>query len=82
VLFALGAAGVVESTISVGALRVVSGATGVLVAPYQGAGATADLPAGVVVAAGSRYGEFVQVCGPDGTHGWVTASSLEPVVGT
>ncbi|HEY5377746.1 MAG TPA: hypothetical protein VIK01_28895 [Polyangiaceae bacterium] len=82
VLFVLGAAGVVESTISTRALRVVSSATGVLLAPYQGAGATADLPPGVVVAAGSRYGEFIQVCGPDGTHGWVTANSLEPVVGT
>ncbi len=82
VLFALGAVGVVESTISTRALRVVSSATGVLVAPYDGAGATADLPPGVVVAAGSRYGEFIQVRGPDGTRGWVAASSLEPVVGT
>jgi hypothetical protein len=82
VLFALGAAGVVESTISTQALRVVSSATGVLLAPYQGAGATADLPPGVVVAAGSRYGEFIQVCGQDGTRGWVAATSLEPVVGT
>jgi hypothetical protein len=80
--FALGAAGVVESTISTRALRVVSNATGVLVAPYRGAGATADLQSGVVVTAGSRYGEFIQVCGPDGTRGWVTANSLEPVVGT
>jgi hypothetical protein len=82
VFFALGAAGVVESTISTHALRVVSSATGVLLAPYQGAGATADLPPGVVVTAGTRYGDFIQVCGPDGTRGWVTASSLEPVVGT
>lgn len=81
-LFALSAAGLVESALSTRALEVVSSATGVLVAPYQGAGATADLPPGVVVAAGSRYGEFIQVYGPNGTHGWVAASALEPVVGT
>jgi hypothetical protein len=81
-LFTLSAAGVVQSAISTRALEVVSSATGLLVAPYQGAGAVADLAPGVVVAAGSRYGEFIQVCGPNGTHGWVTASALEPVVGT
>ncbi len=81
-LFVLSAAGVVQSTISSRALCVVSSATGVLVAPYQGAGQTADLTPGVVVTAGPRYGEFIQVCGPNGTRGWVTASALEPVVGT
>ncbi len=82
VLFALSAAGVVASSVSAGALRVVSNTTGVLVAPYQGAGATADLTPGVVVTVGSRYGDFVQVFGPSGTRGWVTANALEPVVGS
>jgi hypothetical protein len=81
-LFLLSAVGVVQSTISAHALRVVSSATGVLVAPYPGAGATADLAPGVVVATGSRYGQFIQVCGPNGTRGWVTGNVLEPVTGT
>lgn len=80
-LFAFSAAGVVQSAVTTSSLRVVSSATGVLVAPYQGAGATADLTPGVVVAAGPRYGDFIQVCGPNGTRGWVTASALEPVLG-
>ncbi|MEI9950189.1 MAG: hypothetical protein WDO74_14735 [Pseudomonadota bacterium] len=81
-LFALSAAGVVASSVSAGALRVVSNTTGVLVAPYQGAGATADLTPGVVVAVGPRYGDFIQVCAPNGTRGWVTVNALEPVVGS
>lgn len=81
-LFVLSAAGAVESSVSSRALRVVSSATGVLVAPYQGSGATADLPPGVVVAVGARYGGFIQVCGPDGTRGWVAEDTLEPVVGS
>jgi hypothetical protein len=80
-LFALSAAGVVQSAITTSSLRVVSSATGVLVSPYRGSGATADLAPGVVVAAGARYGEFIQVCGPNGTRGWVTVSTLEPVLG-
>jgi hypothetical protein len=81
-LFALSAVGVVRSSLTTHGLAVVSSATGMLVAPYQGAGATADLPPGVVVAVGARYGDFMQVRGPDGAHGWVTASALESVVGS
>jgi hypothetical protein len=81
-LFALSALGVVQSTLSSRALRVVSSATGVLIAPYAGAGAIADLPPGVVVAAGPRYGQFIQVSGPNGIQGWVTESTIESVAGT
>jgi hypothetical protein len=80
-LFALTAVGVVQSSSTTQAVAVVSNATGMLIAPYQGAGATADLAPGVVVALGARYGDFVQVSGPDGAHGWVIASALEPVIG-
>jgi hypothetical protein len=81
-LFFLSGLGVVQSTISARALRVVSSATGVLVAPYPGAGATADLAPGVVVTAGSRYGQFIQVSSSNGPRGWVTENALEPVLGT
>ncbi len=79
-LCGLSALGVVQSTISARALRVVSSATGLLMAPYQGAGAIADLPVGVVVTAGSRYGQFIHVNGPNGARGWVTEQALESVV--
>jgi Bacterial SH3 domain len=79
-LFASAGFGVLQSTFTSQALAVVNEATGVLVAPYAGAGATADLPAGVVVTVGARYGAFVQVQGPDGARGWVSERALHSVV--
>jgi hypothetical protein len=73
--------GLVESNGAARALAVVARPTGLLVAPYDGAGATADLPAGVVVVAGPQYGAFVHVRDPSGTLGWVDSGVLEPVVG-
>ncbi|HEX3593497.1 MAG TPA: hypothetical protein VHU80_00285 [Polyangiaceae bacterium] len=76
----LSLAGFLESNSVARALAVVTGHAGLLVAPYDGAGATADLTPGVVVVRGARYGEFVQVHGPGSTSGWVSARALEPVV--
>jgi hypothetical protein len=81
VAFVLSMGGVVESNLASRALAVVTRPTGVLVAPYDGAGATADLRAGAVVVLGPRYGGFVQVRGPDDARGWVASGVVEPVVG-
>jgi hypothetical protein len=81
-LFALSAAGVLLSSVETRALSVVTNATGMLVAPYVGAGAAADMTPGMVVRTDSRYGDFVRVCGPSGAHGWIARSALEPVLGT
>jgi hypothetical protein len=81
-LFAVSASGVVESSLTARAMSVVRSATGVLVAPYQGAGAAADLVPGVVVNVAARYGDFIQVRDPNGAQGWVVANALEPVLGS
>jgi len=73
--------GFAESSLSSRVLAVVTGPTGVLVAPYDAAGASADLRAGTVVVTGSRYGGFVQVRGPHDAHGWVPSSAVHFVVG-
>jgi SH3-like domain-containing protein len=59
----------------------VMGPTGVLVSPYNGAGATGDLHPGAVVVVGSHYGNFVRVSCPDGAGGWVASGVLQSVVG-
>jgi hypothetical protein len=74
-------AGYVQSRRAAGCLAVVTNATGLLLSPYEGAGATANLSRAVVVQQGQRYADFVEVEGPDGTHGWVAGSALEPVLG-
>jgi hypothetical protein len=79
-LFAGAGLGALQSTFTARTLAVVDAATGLLVAPYPGAGATADLPAGVVVTKGARYGAFVQVHGPDGARGWVSERALRAVI--
>jgi hypothetical protein len=81
VAFLLGAGGLVESNRGACELAVVTGPSGVLVAPYAGAGATADLSAGVVVDIGPRYGDYVEVRDRDGARGWVASRVLESVVG-
>ena len=81
IAFVLSTGGVVESNLASRALAVVMGPTGSLVAPYEGAGATADLRAGTVVITGERYGDFVQVRGADGMGGWVPSGVLKTVVG-
>lgn len=81
-LFLLSAVGVVQSSVTTGRLAVVTSATGVLVAPYEGAGATADLSPGMVVVVDARYHDFVQVHTPGGAQGWVAKSVVESVVGT
>ncbi|HEY3667713.1 MAG TPA: hypothetical protein VGL19_17040, partial [Polyangiaceae bacterium] len=82
VLFLVSAGGVAQSQLTARSLSVIKTATGVLLAPYDGAGASADLEPGVVVDAGARYGQFVRILGPHGTSGWVTESALEAVVGS
>jgi hypothetical protein len=82
IAFVLSAGGALESNRASRALAVVTGPTGVLVSPYDGAGATGDLHPGAVVVVGSRYGHFLHVSGPDGAEGWVVSGALEPVVGT
>jgi len=81
VAFLIGVGGFTESNGAARSLAVVTGPTGVLVSPYEDAGATADLRAGAVVVLGSRYGHFVKVTGPDGVSGWVTSNVLQSVVG-
>ncbi len=81
IAFVLSAGGALESSRASRALAVVTGPTGVLVSPYDGAGATADLHPGAVVVVGLRYGRFVHVSGPDGSEGWVATGALESVVG-
>jgi hypothetical protein len=76
----LSLAGFLESNSVARNLAVVTAHAGLLVAPYDGAGATADLTPGVVVVRGARYGEFVQVRSPDGASGWLPSRALEPVV--
>ncbi len=78
--FVLSIGGVLESNVASRALAVVTGPTGALVAPYDAAGATADLPAGAVVVVGERYRDFVQVRGRDGVRGWVPSGVLRSVV--
>ena len=79
--FVLSTGGVVESNLASRALAVVMAPTGVLVAPYEGAGATADLRPGAVVVVGERYRDFVQVRGSDGVRGWVPSGLVTTVVG-
>lgn len=79
--FVLSMGGVVQTNAASRALAVVMRPTGTLVAPYEAAGATADLRAGQIVVVGERYGEFVQVRGAPGVDGWVGSSTLESVVG-
>ncbi|HEX4337243.1 MAG TPA: SH3 domain-containing protein [Polyangiaceae bacterium] len=80
VALSISLAGFLESNSVARALAVVTGHAGLLVAPYDGAGATADLTPGVVVVRGARYGDFVQVHGTDGTSGWISTRALQPVV--
>ncbi len=81
-LFVAAAASTVQTSRAAQSLAVVKRATGALVAPYAGAGATADLATGMVVSVGARYGDFFQVRGPGGTQGWIDQSALESVVGS
>ena len=81
IAFVLSTGGVVESNLASRALAVVRVPTGFLVAPYDGAGATADLHPGTVVVVGERYGDFVQVRGSDGVRGWVPSGLVTTVVG-
>jgi hypothetical protein len=81
VALVLSMGGVVESNIASRSLGVVTEPTGVRVAPYEAAGATADLRAGSVVVIGARYGDFLQVRGADGVSGWVVSGALRRVVG-
>jgi hypothetical protein len=81
VAFVLSMGGVVESSLASRTLAVVTEATGVLVAPYDAAGATADLHPGTVVVIGSRYGGFVEVRGPEDARGWVPSSVVQSVLG-
>jgi hypothetical protein len=81
VAFVLSIGGVVESNLASRARAVVMVPAGALVAPYEASGATADLQGGTVVAVVGRYGDFVEVRGPDGVRGWVTSGVLQPVVG-
>jgi hypothetical protein len=78
--FVLSMAGLLDSSLVSRALAVVTGPTGMLVAPYDAAGASADLQPGAVVVMGARYGGFVQVRGPADARGWVSSSVVEPVV--
>jgi hypothetical protein len=79
--FVLSMGGVLESSLASRALAVVTGPTGVFVAPYDAAGATADLHPGTVVVIGSRYGGFVEVRGPEDARGWVPSSVVQSVLG-
>jgi hypothetical protein len=79
--FVLSIAGVVESSVASRALAVVIAPTGALVSPYRAAGASADMHPGDAVVVGERYGDFVDVRGPDGVHGWVSSDAIEPVLG-
>jgi hypothetical protein len=81
VAFVLSMGGVVESNLASRALAVVTQPAGILVAPYDAAGATADLHAGAVVVMGERYGDFVRVSGAGGVTGWVSSRALQSVVG-
>ncbi|HEX3775232.1 MAG TPA: hypothetical protein VHV51_12255 [Polyangiaceae bacterium] len=81
-LFALSAVGFVQSSHSSRSLAVVSSATGLLVAPYAGSGASADLATGVVVSVGARYGDFARVRAPEAARGWVSMNALESVIGS
>jgi len=81
-LMLLSVAGLTESTRCARALAVVKVPTGALLAPYEGAGATADLARGVVVSETGRYAGFVRIRGPHGASGWVPAGALEAVVGS
>ncbi len=78
--FVLSMGGVLESNVASRALAVVTGPAGALVAPYEAAGATADLPVGAVVIVGERYRDFVQVLGRDGVRGWVPSRVLQSIV--
>jgi hypothetical protein len=78
--FVLSMAGLVESNVVARTLAVVTGPTGVLVAPYEAAGATAGLRAGSVVVIGERYGDFVKVRGAEGVSGWVASGALHRVL--
>ena len=80
--FVLSMSGVLESNLASRALAVVTVPTGALVAPYEAAGATADLPTGAAVVVGERYRDFVQVRGRDGVRGWVPSGVLQSVVDT
>jgi hypothetical protein len=80
VAFVLSMGGVVESNLVARTLAVVTGPTGVLLAPYGAAGATADLRAGSVVVIGERYGDFVQVRSAEGVSGWVVSTLLHRVL--
>jgi hypothetical protein len=81
VAFVLSMGGLLESSLASRALAVVTGPTGVFVAPYDAAGATADLHPGTVVVIGSRYGGFVEVRGPEDARGWVPSSVVQSVLG-
>jgi len=81
-ILVLSMGGVVESNVASRTLGVVTEPTGVRVAPYEAAGATADLHAGSVVVIGERYGDFLQVRGADGVSGWVASGVLRRVVGS
>jgi hypothetical protein len=82
IAFVLSAGGALESNRASRALAVVTGPTGILVSPYDGAGATGDLHPGAVVVVGSRYGHFLHIGGSGGAEGWVASGALEAVVGT
>ena len=82
VALVLSLAGVEESNLASRARAVVMAPAGARVAPYEASGATADLQGGTVVVVVGRYGEFVEVRGPDGVRGWVTSGVLRPVAGT
>jgi hypothetical protein len=81
VAFVLSMGGVVESNLASRALAVVTQPAGILVARYDAAGATADLPAGAIVVMGERYGDVVRVSGAGGVTGWVASRALQCVVG-
>jgi hypothetical protein len=81
-LFAVTAGAALETSMNARNLAVVGRATGALIAPYAGSGATADLSEGMVVSVGERYGNFVKIRGPGGTQGWADRTALEPVVGS
>lgn len=81
-LFALSGLGFARTTTLSRQLAVVTERSGLLVSPYDGAGARADLAPGSVVSVDARYGGYARVDSVGEASGWVASSALRPIVGS